>query len=92
MSEKIFTLHKDPTKSGRNIDLAIYNELKSEFLTILKNCSLTHTELIDKLTHNLKEKIQGNIGWYSETVKLDLEARGIIGRTKDKPQRYYLVK
>ena len=32
----------------------------------------------------------GGVQWYGETVKLDLEARGVIERTNDKPQKYKL--
>ena len=32
----------------------------------------------------------GNISWYAETVKLDLEARDAIERTRSRPQRYRL--
>ena len=48
---------------------------------------LTHSELLDKVNKGLKGKFSGNISWYAETVKLDLEARKIIERTSSKPQK-----
>ena len=31
-------------------------------------------------------------GWWIKTVQLDLEAKGLVARTKDKPLRFYLTK
>jgi hypothetical protein len=42
------------------------------------------------LGRNLKSKFGGNIGWYGETIKLDMEARGYIERCGTNPQRYRL--
>jgi hypothetical protein len=42
------------------------------------------------LNKSLKDKFSGNISWYGETVKLDLEAKKIIERTASKPQKYRL--
>ena len=85
--EKIVTKHP-LGKSGRNIGKQHYETLKAAILLALRNEELTHTELFEKLDKNLKGKFSGNISWYGETVKLDLEARGIIERTASKPQKY----
>lgn len=85
--EKIMTLHPDPSKTGRNITVEKYEMIKKAFLKVLKK-ELTHNELMDAMNKELAGKFSGNIGWYSETVKLDLEARKIIERTADKPQKY----
>lgn len=47
---------------------------------------------MELLYQNLKDSFVGNVQWYGETVKLDLEARNIIERTGTKPDRYRLVK
>jgi hypothetical protein len=60
-------------------------------LAALRSRELTHTELTDSLKEKLAGKFDGNISWYGETVKLDLEARKTIERTATKPQRYRLV-
>jgi hypothetical protein len=91
MPEKIQTLHPDPAKTGRNIAIEKYDLIKSTMLKVLKNGPLTHTGLMDAMNAGLAGKFDGNIGWYSETVKLDLEARKIIGRTSDKPQKYCVI-
>ena len=87
--EKILTKHPGG-KTGRNITKQNYETLKKAILSALKNKELTHTELFVQLNKNLKGKFDGNISWYGETVKLDLEAREIIERTSSKPQKYRL--
>src|SRR5438309_2290821 len=85
--EKILTKHP-LGKSGKNIDRQKYETLKKAIVTALKNKELTHTELSNRLNQTLKSKFSGNISWYGETVKLDLEARKIIERTSSKPPKY----
>jgi hypothetical protein len=87
--EKILTKHP-LGKSGKNIDRQKYEMLKKAILSALQNKELTHTELFNKVNKSLKSNFSGNISWYAETVKLDLEARKIVQRTSSKPQKYRL--
>jgi hypothetical protein len=87
--EKILTKHPQG-KNGKHIDKQKYDTLKRAIQSALKNRELTHTELFDQLNKSLEHRFSGNISWYAETVKLDLEARKIIERTDSKPQRYRL--
>ena len=87
--EKILTKHP-LGKSGKNINRQKYDTLKKAILVALRNKELTHTELSNQLNKTLKNKFEGNISWYGETVKLDLEARKTIERTAAKPQKYRL--
>jgi uncharacterized protein (DUF2461 family) len=87
--KKILTKHP-LGKSGKNIDKQKYETLKKAILSALRSKELTHTELFKQLNKNLNKKFSGNISWYGETVKLDLEARKIIERTSSKPQKYRL--
>jgi hypothetical protein len=89
--EKILTKHPGG-KHGKNINKLTYEKVKETIISVLQNKELTHTELFNQLNKNLKGKISGNISWYGETVKLDLEARKIIERTDSKPARYRLNK
>ena len=89
--EKILTRHPQG-KSGRNISTASYETLKTAILAALRKKELTHNELFEQLNKNLKGKFSGNISWYGETVKLDLEAKKIIERTGSKPQKYRVLK
>ena len=86
---KVLTKHP-LGKSGKNISKQNYGTLKEAILSALRDKELTHTELLDQLNKKLKGKFSGNISWYGETVKLDLEARRIIERTSSKPQKYRL--
>ena len=85
--EKILTRHPQG-KTGRNINRETYETLKATILAALGKKELTHNELFEQLNKKLEGKIAGNISWYGETVKLDLEARKLIERTDSKPQRY----
>ena len=73
-AEKILTKHP-LGKSGKNIDRKKYDTLKKAILSALRKNDLTHTELFSCLNKRLKGKFSGNISWYGETVKLDLEAK-----------------
>lgn len=90
LAEKIQTLHP-LRKTNKSIDKNKYDVMKKAILDCLKGKELTHTELFAAIEKKLKGKFAGNISWYGETVKLDLEAREIIVRTKDKPQKYRIV-
>ncbi len=87
--EKILTKHP-LGKSGKNIDKQKYEALKKAILSALQKKELTHDELFDRLNQSLKGKFSGNISWYGETVKLDLEARKLVQRTSGKPPKYRL--
>src|ERR1044071_108937 len=75
-------------KGGKNIGKQKYDKLKKAILSALKNKDLTHTELFNHLNKVLKSRFPGNVSWYGETVKLDLEARKMIERTSSEPQKY----
>ncbi len=89
VEEKILTKHP-LGKSGKNISRQKYDTLKKAFFSVLRNRELTHTELLSKLKEKLRGRFHGNVSWYAETIKLDLEARKIIERTSAKPQKYRL--
>ena len=88
-AEKILTKHP-LGKSRKNIDREKYDVLKKAILSALRKNDLTHTDLFSRLNKALKGRFSGNISWYGETVKLDLEAKKIIERTASKPQKYRL--
>jgi hypothetical protein len=89
--ETIQTQHPTPGKTNKNISLPKYNFIKQHIMAILKKKALTHTELMEQLYQEVKDSFDGGVQWYGETVKLDLEARKIIKRSKDKPERYFTV-
>ena len=87
LDKKILTSHPSG-KSGKNISKQSYDTLNEAILSVLRNMELTHTELLNQINKRLTGRFSGNISWYAETVKLDLEARKAIERTPSKPQRY----
>ena len=87
--EKILTRHPQG-KAGRNIPKQTYELFQNAILSALRGKELTHTELFARLNKDLRGKFSGNINWYGETMKLDLEARKKIERTSSKPQKYRL--
>lgn len=89
---KIQTLHPQPGKTNKKISLSKYDFIKENILSILSNNELTHTELMEALYAMVKDKFEGGVQWYGETVKLDLEARKLIERTTSKPEKYKLKK
>jgi len=90
--EYIQTLHPIAGKTNKRISLKKYEMIKENILSILANSELTHTELMEELYSRVKDTFDGGVQWYGETVKLDLEARTIIERTKTKPEKYKLIK
>ena len=87
--EKIMTRHPQG-KSGRSIDKAKYDKVAKAIRSALRKAELSHTDLMNRVKEALDGKFDGNISWYAETVKLDLEARNTIERTASRPQRYRL--
>ena len=88
--EKILTLHPQG-KNGVNIDKAKFEQVKKAIISSLSGEPLTLTELFGSIEKNISPVFEGKIGWYSHAVKQDLEARKLIERTSDKPQKYKLV-
>lgn len=89
--ETIQTLHPTPGKTNKRISLKKYEAIKENLLLILSQATPTHTELMEALYARVKDTFDGGVHWYGETVKLDLEARKVIERTRSKPERYRLT-
>ena len=91
--DKILTMH--PTgKKGVNILRRRYDVIKDFMLdTIKERGEITHEELNDMAEKKLAKTFDGKVVWYIVTVKLDLEARGIIERIpKTSPHKLRLKK
>jgi len=80
MAEKFPTLHPEG-KKGVNIDSAKYNQVRKTLIGILdEKPEITYQEMDKMANERLKGNFTGSISWYVVTVKLDLEARGLIER------------
>jgi len=88
--DKIQTLHPQPGKTNKKISLDKYQVIRKSLISILTDCEMTHTELMEELFEQVKDFFDEGVQWYGETVKLDLEARKIIERTRTKPVIYRL--
>ena len=91
--QKIKTKHPDSSKNGVNISRQKYEQVREAIvLSLREEGQMTFTELGSSVSTKLEGNIEGAVGWYYTTVKLDLEARGILERVgKGTPQRLRLV-
>jgi hypothetical protein len=91
--ERILTQHPDAGKQGTNIDRRKDDMIRRAILEAIRE----HGEItFQGLTHVVRERVQqrfeGSVTWYVTTVKLDLEARGLIERVpRSRPQRIHLA-
>ena len=82
-TDRIHTKHPGG-KKGVNISAEKYNLVKDTLISILRDkVQITYQELNNLAIDRLKENFKGSISWYVVTVKLDLEANGIIQRIPD---------
>jgi hypothetical protein len=80
MPERILTLHPEG-KQGVNIEKKKYLQMKTAILEYLKSSEpMTIKTLGRHVDKTLQGNFEGSISWYYTTVKLDLEARGLIER------------
>jgi len=78
--ERIMTLHPQG-KKGVNILKRKYDFIKDYILkTIKEHGEITYQSLDDMAREELRDSFDGKVGWYIVSVKLDLEARGVIER------------
>lgn len=90
--ERIMTLHPNG-KQGVNISKEKYDQIKTTLLQILEEeGAITYQFMNDLAIEKLRGKFDGKVPWYVVTVKLDLEARGIIERVpKTSPHQVRLT-
>lgn len=88
MEEKVLTQHPQG-KQGVNISRAKYETVYTAIIESLRaGGPLTFTELERAVSDRLTGHFDGSISWYVTTVKLDMEARGVIERIpKTSPQQ-----
>jgi hypothetical protein len=91
--ERVTTLHPDPAKQGVRISKNKYDQVTLAILFAIRhNPSITFRELTAEVDKKLAGTFDGSIGWYVTTVKLDLEARGVVRRLPGSgPQRLTLA-
>lgn len=90
-ARKILTLHPGG-KQGVRIDRAKYDEMKRAILKVVGRGKqgVAFADLSRLVKPHLSKPVYGgaSVSWYCVTVKLDLEARGVLERVpKASPQR-----
>ena len=93
MEEKILTQHPESGKSGVNISKQKYDLIREALLeSVHAPGAITFTDLTQDVEKRLAGEFESSIPWYVTTVKLDLEARGLIVRVPgSRPQQLRLV-
>lgn len=80
MEERIMTLHPQG-KQGVNISREAYNVVRRAILDAIRlHRELDFKALPAEVAARLGPGFNGSVGWYTTSVKLDLEARGLIER------------
>jgi len=89
-SGKIIVTHPQ-TGTERKFDAAIYEPIKAAILQSLKGSKgKTFTELTDDVVNTIRKKMpafKGSIPWYTISIRLDLETRGIVETFTEKGRK-----
>jgi hypothetical protein len=84
------------TGTERKFDSAIYEPVKAAILQSLKGSKgKTFTELTDDVVKIMKKKLpsfKGSVPWYTISVRLDLETRGIVETFTEKGKKLNRLK
>lgn len=87
MKDMIRTLHPEK-KQGVNISKTKYEIIRNAILSTLHNQKeMTFMNLSRAVEKEVDGTFEGSVNWYVTTVKLDLEARGVVKRVPNsRPQ------
>lgn len=93
MEERIETLHPEG-KQGVSISRHKYEVIREAILAVLAaQDDVQFKDLPPEVEAVLQSPFDGSISWYVTTVKLDLEARGLLERVPgSKPQRLRIAR
>jgi hypothetical protein len=91
--EFFLTAHPEPKKPGVRIEKSKYDLMRNAILEKLRMYgALSFEKLGNMIEEQLLKKFDGPVIWYYTTVKLDLEARGVIRRIPNtEPQLIEIV-
>ena len=80
MKDTIRTLHPEK-KQGVNISREKYDIIRKAILSALhKEKDISFMSLSRAVEKEVNGNFEGSVTWYVTTVKLDLEARGVVKR------------
>ena len=93
---KKITLTHPTTGTKRKFDMAIHKPFKEAILQSLKGSKgKTFTELTDDVVKIIHKKMPGfkkSIPWYTISIRLDLETRGIVETLTEKGKKLNRIK
>lgn len=79
------------TGTERKFDAAIYEPFKAAILQSLRGSKgKTFTELTDDVAKIIRKKLpgfKGSVPWYTISIRLDLESRGIVETVEEKGKK-----
>ena len=84
VEERVETLHPDPERKGTRISRALYDAVHEAILDVVPDGEPGFR--FAGLSRAVEERIpkglfdDASVGWYTTTVKLDLEVRELIAR------------
>ena len=94
-TKKIIVTHP-ATGTERKFDAAVYEPVKAAILQSLKGSKgKTFTELTDDVVKIIRKKLpdfKKSIPWYTISVRLDLETRGIVKTFMEKGKKLNRLK
>lgn len=90
-ADRVLTRHPDG-KQGVCIERAKYDAMRAALLAVVptEEPGVPFQGLGDRVRRRLPANVytaEVSVSWYLTTVKLDLEARGVLRRLKGSPQR-----
>lgn len=94
-TDRVLTLHPGG-KQGVRIERAKYDGMVAALLAVIPEDApgVPFKELSDRVRPHLPADVYTagvSVSWYLTTIKLDLEARGLLRRLKGSPQRLVRV-
>ena len=93
--KKVTTTHP-VTGREQSMDTSIYEPIKAAILESLKKTNgKTFTELTDdvvKITKKTMPGFKGSVPWYTISIRLDLETRGIVETFTEKGKKLNRLK
>ena len=91
-AKKTITLTHPRTNREFEIDQSIYKPFKAAILESLKKSKAKpFTELVEDVTKTIRKKMpdfKGSIPWYTISILLDLQTRGIAETFTEKGKKY----
>lgn len=96
MAEMFELRHPDPSKQAGRCSAANYHMMRESLLKAVGAAGeegILFSELLEAVGDHLPEAWSGSVSWWVTTVKLDLEARGLVERVPGaSPQVVRIVK